>query len=448
MSRATASPQTARQVPPDILPQDDPYYLEESLFAVRDRTLSLVKGLSDADATVQSMTDASPAKWHLAHTTWFFETLILVPFLKGYRPFDDTYGYLFNSYYERIGDRHPRDRRGMLTRPSLDEIRAYRAHVDAALGKLFSTRLPNSETVDLIELGMHHEQQHQELLLTDLLHLFAQNPLSPVYRMIKPGHSHEPARTDQSAVVWHEYEGGLCEIGAASDGFTYDNERPRHSVHLAPFSLADRPVTGGDWIRFIEDGGYDNPLLWLADGWALVQQENWRHPIYWRQCEGVWKAMTLGGLLPVDRSAPVSHISYFEAAAYAQWAGARLPREAEWEMAAMRLSGNAVKTANFLESGTMRPDALRAAADRQHQGPRQMFGDVWEWTQSSYCAYPGFKPLQGAAEEYNGKFMCGQFVLKGGSCATPRSHIRASYRNFFYPHQRWQFSGLRLAKDL
>ena len=408
---------------------------------VRQASLKLAEPLSDADATVQSMPDASPAKWHLAHTTWFFERMILAENAPGHRDFDEKFNFLFNSYYETIGERQPRPRRGMITRPTLDEVIAYRHHVDAAMTELLA-RDASAEMLDLVELGCHHEQQHQELLLTDILHLFAQNPLRPAYR------DPEPLIVDageDAPLEWIAYEGGIVEIGhdRATGGFAFDCEGPRHRTLLEPYALADRPVTNGDWIDFIEDGGYRETLLWLSDGWAWVAADRISLPLYWEKRDGEYWSMTLRGLQPVDRAAPVTHVSYFEADAFATWAGHRLASEPEWENAAAPLD----HTGNFAGSGRLRP---RPAPRRDGTTPnlRQAYGDVWEWTRSPYVAYPGFKAAEGAVGEYNGKFMCNQFVLRGGSCATPSDHIRATYRNFFPPNARWQFTGLRLAKDL
>jgi ergothioneine biosynthesis protein EgtB len=396
---------------------------------VRALSLALAAPLSDADATVQSMDDASPAKWHLAHTSWFFETFVLRD-LPGYRPFDPHYAYLFNSYYEVEGPRHARPRRGLLTRPSLDEIRAYRAHVDAAIADRLAA-FDAGRSV-LVELGCQHEQQHQELLLTDILHLFAQNPLAPAYR-----DGRRPPAPLPPPLGWRDGADGPVEIGHAGPGFAFDCEGPRHRTLLAPHQLADRPVSAAEWIAFIDAGGYREPRWWLSDGWAWVQREAIEAPLYWqRDGEGGWLAFGLDGLHPVDRAAPVTHVSFYEADAFAAWAGARLPTEAEWESAAAGLdpaAGNQLDAA-----GPVRP----------LPGDAGLFGGVWEWTGSAYRPYPGFRAAAGAVGEYNGKFMSGQFVLKGGSCATPRGHVRASYRNFFYPHQRWQFTGVRLARDL
>ena len=405
--------------------------------AVRDQSTRLGAPLSDADATAQSMADASPAKWHLAHTTWFFETMVLKPHLKGYSVFDESFNYLFNSYYETIGERNPRPNRGLITRPALDTVKAYRAHVDAAVQKLLSSGAP-ADVAALIELGCNHEQQHQELLLTDILHLFSRNPLKPAYKDPEPlGVSSDADEIGGMTA----YEGGIAEIGHDGDGFLFDCEGPRHEVLLQPYRLANRLVTNDEFMAFIEDGGYRNPLLWLSAGWAAILAHGWDQPFYWFDRDGETFTMSLRGAQPVDPKAPVTHLSYFEADAFATWAGKRLPTEPEWENAAARLPIEG----NFLESGRLRPKpaVLRGSVS----GPQQMFGDVWEWTRSAFSPYPRFKPVEGAIGEYNGKFMCGQFVLRGGSCVTPQDHIRATYRNFFPPDARWQFSGLRLAED-
>ena len=402
---------------------------------VRNDSAALAAPLSDADATVQSMEDASPAKWHLAHTTWFFEAMILTGRAPGYRVYDDSFNYLFNSYYETIGKRQPRPRRGMITRPSLDEVLAYRAHVDEAMQGFIDSGA-FEDVADLVELGLHHEQQHQELLLTDILHLFAQNPLRPAYREPKP----LPVGEAPRETGWVSFDGGIVEIGHAGEGFAYDCEGPRHEALIRPFRIADRLVTNGEWLEFMADGGYRDPLLWLSDGWGKILAEGWAAPFYWEERDGQWSSMTLRGLQPVDPDAPVTHVSYFEADAFASWAGKRLPNEAEWERASRGLSMEGV----FAHGGEGR---LRPKPASSAPGLRQMFGDVWEWTRSPFTPYPGFRPAEGAVGEYNGKFMNGQYVLRGGSCATPDNHIRATYRNFFQPDKRWQFSGLRLAED-
>jgi ergothioneine biosynthesis protein EgtB len=398
---------------------------------VRRLSLAIAAPLSDGDATIQPMPDASPAKWHLAHTTWFFETFALRDHVPGYRAHDERWAYLFNSYYEGEGDRHERRRRGMLSRPSLDEIRSYRAAVDTALLAAIDD-LPAA----IINLGLNHEQQHQELMLMDLLATFAENPLLPA---VWDDAAAAPAAVSPPP-EWIERGTGLAEIGHGGAGFAFDCEGPRHQVVLHPHAIAGRPVTNAEWLGFIEDGGYADPLHWLSDGWAWVQAERIESPLYWVRGDEGWSRFGLDGLRPLGLAEPVCHVSYYEADAFARWAGARLPTEAEWEVAAQRLdprSGNQLDAA-----GPARPRPADGS------GLRQMFGDVWEWTASAFLPYPGFRPAEGAIGEYNGKFMCSQMVLRGGSCATPRGHLRTSYRNFFYPHQRWMFSGLRLAKDL
>jgi len=396
--------------------------------AVRALSLAIAAPLADSDATIQPMPDASPAKWHLAHTTWFFETFVLRDHLPGYRAHDESYAFLFNSYYEGEGDRHPRARRGMITRPSLDEVRAWRAAVDEALLAEID-HLP----ADLITLGLNHEQQHQELMLMDLTATFFENPLRPaVWKAETAAPAAMPA-----PLGWRDGREGLVEIGHEGGGFAFDNEGPRHKVWLHRHQLADRPVTNAEWQAFMAHGGYADPLLWLSDGWAWVQAEKVEAPLYWVKSEGGWQRFALDGLRPVNPVEPVCHISYYEADAYARWVGARLPTEAEWEAAAEELDPAA---GNQL-------DAAGAVRPLPSDGSVQLFGDVWEWTGSAYLPYPGFRPAEGAVGEYNGKFMISQMVLRGGCCATPRGHVRPSYRNFFYPHQRWMYSGLRLARD-
>ena len=409
--------------------------LAERLAATRKLTLDLAAPLSDADATIQPHPDASPAKWHLAHTTWFFETFVLRDHIAGHRPYDERFAYLFNSYYEAEGARHARDRRGMLARPRLDEILQWRAAIDEQMDRALPDLPPAAR--DLVTLGINHEQQHQELMLTDLLATFAANPLDPTL-WDRP--RNQPAPID--GFGWTEGRAGIVEIGHDGDGFAFDCEGPRHTELLHPHALADRPVTNSEWRDFIADGGYSRPELWLADGWAWVKRQSIEAPLYWRHDEeGGWLGFALDGLHPLHPAAPVTHISHYEADAYARWAGARLPTEFEWESAAQDLDPCAGTQLDA--AGPVRPRAAQWS-----NSPGQMFGDVWEWTGSAFLPFPGFRPAEGAVGEYNGKFMSGQAVLKGASCATPRGHSRASYRNFFYPWQRWQFTGVRLAKDL
>ncbi len=403
----------------------------------RAHSMALADPLSAEDWMLQSMPDASPVKWNLAHTSWFFETFILGKFAPDYAAFHPTFGYFFNSYYNQIGEMHPRAARGLLSRPTADEIRAYRDHVDSAMMKLIERGSDGlaAQIAPLIALGLAHEEQHQELLLTDVKHALSQNALLPA--------AYDRPDTNElaapSALRYEEMEGGLCEIGWNGDGFAFDNEGPRHKVFLQPFGLANRLVTNGEFIEFIEDGAYENPALWLADAWALIQDEGWNAPLYWLRDGATWRRFSLYGDGDVDPHAPVSHISQYEAAAYAYWAGARLPTEFEWEAAASLFPVEG----RFCEGG--RP------AEPQRADPAariaQLYGDCWEWTASAYVAYPKYAPPAGAVGEYNGKFMSGQMVLRGGSCATPAGHLRASYRNFFPANARWQFSGVRLAKD-
>jgi ergothioneine biosynthesis protein EgtB len=400
--------------------------------AVRALTEQLAAPLSPEDQTVQSMPDASPAKWHLAHTTWFFETFLLRSHAAGYRIFDPVYEYLFNSYYEAVGPRHPRPQRGMITRPGVEEVLAYRRHVTEAMAHLIERA--SDECTPLIELGLHHEQQHQELLLMDIKHLLSLNPLKPAYAP-----SLGAAAGGKAAPFgWLEFEGGLMSIGHAGEGFAFDNEGPRHRVWVEPFALATRLVTCGEYAAFIEDGGYCRPEFWLSAGWDCVNQRGWEAPLYWEKDGRRWMIFTLGGLRSLGDEEPVCHVSAYEAAAYAKWAGKRLPREGEWEVAAADVS----LAGNMLDSGLLHP------APAKSRGLAQMVGDAWEWTASSYVAYPGYREPPGAIGEYNGKFMANQIVLRGGCAVTPGDHIRTTYRNFFPPDARWMFGGIRLAEDL
>jgi ergothioneine biosynthesis protein EgtB len=425
-------------------PQREPLSALSQRYArVRAMSLALAAPLSDEDCQVQSMPDASPTKWHLAHVTWFFETFILERFEPHFAPFDPAFRVLFNSYYQGIGDRHPRPQRGLVTRPGLAEVKRYRANVDERMAALLAQRGDDPELAALVTLGLHHEQQHQELLLTDVKHLLSFNAARGAYAKRWPigAVSPQPLR-------WHAYDGGLFELGhdALLDGsFCFDNETPRHTCWLAPFELASRPISYGELLAFVDDGGYRRPDLWLSMGWDWVQAGRREAPLYWRLDGASWVSHTLQGIVEIDANTPACHLSYFEADAYARWAGARLPTEAEWEFAARRLSRSPRPHHNFADRGAYHP---WPAAESATGEPVQMFGDVWEWTQSNYNPYPGYRPLPGAVGEYNGKFMCNQFVLRGGSCATPAGHVRASYRNFFPPDAQWQFSGVRLARDL
>lgn len=403
---------------------------------IRQATARLAAPLSPEDCAVQSMPDCSPAKWHLAHTSWFFETFVLETTLGNYQHFDPQFRYLFNSYYQTVGAQYQRPQRALLTRPTLADVLHYRQHVDEQMQRLFAqSEALSPALLAIIVIGLHHEQQHQELLLTDIKHLFSFNPLHPAY---------QSAPTPKDALAphlrWHRYEEGVYQVGHEGNGFCFDNEQPRHRVFLNAFELASRLVTNREYLEFMRDGGYSTPMLWLSDGWHKVQQEGWQAPLYWQQQEGQWFTHTLNGWLALNPDEPVCHLSYYEADAIARWSGARLPNEAEWEVAAAPLT----IIGNFVESGALHPQA----ATMSGEAPLQMFGDVWEWTQSAYTAYPGYQPSPGALGEYNGKFMCNQLVLRGGSCASPQSHLRASYRNFFPPEARWQFSGVRLARDV
>ena len=407
---------------------------------VRMQTEALAKPLTAEDCQLQSMPDASPTKWHLAHLTWFFETFILEKYEKKFKPFDANFRVLFNSYYNGIGDKHPRAQRGLISRPALSEVMAYRQAVNERTLAVMSEH-PNDEALaQLITLGLHHEQQHQELLLTDIKHVFAMNPAKPAYAKRWP-----LSGTAPQPMAWHGYEGGLVEHGfdSAQGGFAFDNETPRHRVYIAPFELASRLVTNGDYMAFLLDNGYQRPELWLSLGWDWVQAGQHKLPLYWQQDDGRYQNYTLQGMVDVDPNTPACHLNYFEADAFARWSGARLPTEFEWELAASNIKTPSI--GNFVESAAYHPLPMQHA---KAEGIAQMFGDVWEWTQSNYNPYPGYKPWEGLVGEYNGKFMCNQFVLRGGSCATPHSHVRSSYRNFFPPDARWQFSGLRLARDV
>jgi ergothioneine biosynthesis protein EgtB len=405
--------------------------------AVRRMSERLAEPLSPEDCQVQSMPDASPVKWHLAHTTWFFETFVLRPFSPGYEVFHRSFGFLFNSYYNAVGDRLPRPCRGLMTRPTLDEVYSYRAAVDRAIEAYLDSigdGLP-AEFAATIELGLNHEQQHQELILTDIKHALAQNPLRPSY-----GDADRiSAVAETQPMGWSSFAGGLKWVGHDGRGFAFDNEGPRHRIFLEDFQLGSRLVTSGEFLAFIEDNGYSRPEFWLSDGWNVVRAQQWQAPLYWERREGTWWVMTLGGLRRLTESEPVCHVSFYEADAFARWSGARLPTEFEWELAVndREIGGN------FVESGKLHPQAALNGT-----GIAQCFGDTWEWTQSPYTPYPGLRPTAGALGEYNAKFMCNQLVLRGGSCATPESHIRPTYRNFFPPEARWQFTGIRLAKDV
>jgi ergothioneine biosynthesis protein EgtB len=417
----------------------------ERFHQIRKFTDSLCATLKPEDCVVQSMPDVSPTKWHLAHTTWFFETFILKKFVPGYRAEVPEYAYLFNSYYNAAGDMHRRDLRGMISRPTVSETRRYRASIDSHVDDLLSNASdPLLDDVEpLLVLGMHHEQQHQELLITDIKHVLAQNPLCPVFRQ----RNRDVAAKNITPVRFIDFEETVTAIGHDGDGFAYDNEGPQHQALVPAFSLATRPVTNGEYIAFIEDKSYARPEFWLSLGWMTVNEQHWNAPLYWIKRDGAWWNFTLSGLRLVDQSEPVTHVSYFEADAYANWAGGRLPTEFEWERAA----ADSTIEGNFVEDELFHPASVASAvsADRAARDRRlhQMFGDVWEWTRSAYSPYPGYRAGPGALGEYNGKFMCNQYVLRGGSCATSRTHIRRTYRNFFQPEKRWQYTGIRLARD-
>jgi ergothioneine biosynthesis protein EgtB len=416
-----------------VLPEDRPAEALAGRYShVRRVSLEICEPLETEDYVVQSMPDASPAKWHLAHTSWFFEQFLLKPLLSGYRAFDPDFEYLFNSYYQSVGRMHERPQRGLLTRPTVKEVVRYREHVDEHMGKLLRARSEDEKLQSITTLGLNHEQQHQELMFTDIMHLFSRNPLLPAYKA-----GAEELSDTAAPMHFISFDGGIREIGASGKHFCFDNELPRHRTLVEPYALGDRLATNGEYLEFIRDGGYHRPEFWLSDGWSTVQREGWTRPIYWT--ESLDREFTLHGLQTLSIGAPVSHISFYEADAFARWAGARLPSEAEWELAAESLP----VIGNLLNSGALHPQAAGV-----QPGLKQMFGDVWEWTSSPYVAYPGYLPPPGALGEYNGKFMCNQLVLRGGSCVTPADHIRASYRNFFYADARWQFMGVRLARNL
>lgn len=413
-------------------------YFVERYKQVRSFTEQLCEPLATEDYVIQSMPDVSPTKWHLAHVTWFWETFLLSPALSGYKSLHPQYAYLFNSYYNTLGERHCRPKRGLISRPTVKETYEYRRYVDEhVLGLLEGVDGRQlAELTPIITLGLHHEQQHQELMVTDIKHVLSCNPLYPAYlpRAI--------AASSVPPMEWISFPEGVYWVGYEGKGFSFDNEGPRHRQFVQPFQLASRLVTNGEYLDFMQDGGYESPLLWLSEGWAKVRAEEWKAPLYWENIDGRWMVMTLSGLREVDKAEPVCHVSYYEADAYARWAGARLPTEAEWEVAVQDVP---VK-GNFVESGLFHPAPLNVAATGGKLA--QMYGDVWEWTQSSYSPYPGFRPAAGAVGEYNGKFMCNQYVLRGGSCATSLSHIRPTYRNFFPADAQWQFMGIRLAQEV
>jgi ergothioneine biosynthesis protein EgtB len=443
-STASATLDLARAAPSrSRMATSSPENLLARFHEVRNFTTLICEGLAPEDCVVQSMPEVSPTKWHLAHTTWFFETFILKKWITTYSPAVPQYAYLFNSYYNAAGDMHRRDLRGLISRPTVDETKHYRvsidSHIDNLLADTDEETLPKLES--LITLGIHHEQQHQELLITDIKHVFAQNPLHPEYRQREIGPP-EADNIDISPVDFMEFDEAIVEIGHNGSDFSYDNERPRHRALVPAFSLANRLVTNGEYLKFMDDNGYARSEFWLSLGWTTVNEQRWSAPLYWEKRDGEWWNFTLSGFRPVDESEPVTHISYFEADAYANWAHARLPTEFEWEHAAAKIDIDG----NFVESERFHPKPLSPPPQDQHF--EQMFGDAWEWTRSAYSPYPGYRAAPGALGEYNGKFMCNQYVLRGGSCATSRTHIRKTYRNFFQPDKRWQFTGIRLAHDL
>ncbi|HJT82288.1 MAG TPA: ergothioneine biosynthesis protein EgtB [Chthoniobacterales bacterium] len=435
IAAATEKPKAAAQrQQADPVPRS----LVTRFLRIREFTEALTADLAAEDCVVQSMPDVSPAKWHLAHTTWFFETFVLRKWIPGYQPEIPEYAFLFNSYYNAAGDMHRRDLRGLISRPTVDQTRRYRAGINAQVAELIADA--NDEVLQELEpiivLGIHHEQQHQELMLTDIKHVFAQNPLHPVFRERK----NETSTRNVPPVTFVGFDEVIAGIGYAGNGFSYDNEGPRHRALIPAFSLASRPVTNGEYLEFMEAGGYQRAEFWLSLGWMTVNEQRWEAPLYWQKRDGQWWNFTLSGLRPVERSEPVTHISYFEADAYAKWAGARLPTEFELE----HVANQQPIAGNFVEQEHFHPQSVNGTAQT---GLSQIFGDVWEWTRSSYAPYPGYRPEPGALGEYNGKFMCNQYVLRGGSCATSETHIRPTYRNFFQPEKRWQFTGIRLARD-
>lgn len=441
---------------------------------IRGDSEELCKPLEIEDYGIQTMPEVSPPKWHIAHTSWFFETLLLKPFVQNYQAFNPIFAHLFNSYYDTLGSYHPRPERGLLSRPTVDEVYAYRAYIDEQMAQLLA-QIDHPQWHEIAmrtELGLNHEQQHQELMLTDIKNIFAYNPLQPAYRELPlPAESKSaesksagsmsaelmstiPLSTKQAPQLeLIEFEGGIKSIGHKGEGFAFDNEQPRHQVYLNDFRLASRLVTNGEYIEFMNSGSYQQPEYWLSDAWKIILQQHWQAPLYWQQIDNEWWQMTLAGLRKVDMQAPVCHVSYYEASAYALWAGKRLPSEAEWEVAAFNLEveGN-LREKGFLQPAPAHPASLpstsKNTSKNNQQSLLQMYGDVWEWTQSPYMPYPGYQPPEGSLAEYNGKFMSSQMVLRGGSCVTPSNHIRPQYRNFFYPHERWQFSGLRLAENV
>jgi len=405
--------------------------------SIRDFSMELTHPLETEDFVVQAMTNTSPVKWHLAHVSWFFETFLLEKVYPEYESLHPQYSYIFNSYYLQTGEPHERSKRGLLTRPTVGEVIEYREYVNGEVINFLkdATEDQLKKFGPVLEIGINHEQQHQELMVTDFKYLLGQNPLYPVYKKTELSESRQV-----SSLQWVRFKEGIYEIGNRGDEFTYDNELPRHRRFLESFAITDRLITNGEYLDFINDDGYNRSELWLDDGWAAVNKKNWVAPLYWIHKDGEWFNFTLSGLRKVDLNEPVTHVSYYEADAFARWADARLATEGEWEVAAGKLEYEG----NFVEEGFFHPRPLQ----NHRKGMKQMYGDVWEWTKSSYDAYPGYKPLPGALGEYNGKFMNSQYVLRGGSCATPQSHIRKTYRNFFYPDARWQFNGIRLARTV